>query len=163
MAFGNPFGGFGAPMYGYPAQMMQPMTPAMPDQLAQLRGAQPYPPMQAQAPQAAPQPQQSGGFLWVQGEAGAKAFQLAPGQSVMLLDSERPSFYLKSADGSGVPSMRTFDYTERTAQAPPQNAQQYATRAELEEFKAQIAAMVQQGQRGSRRVKEDAQDEQPAV
>lgn len=158
MAYGNPFGGF-APMYGYP-QMMQPM----PDQLAQLRGAQPYPQMQPQAAQGAQQPQQGNGLLWVQGEAGARGYLVAPGQTVMLLDSERASFYMKSADASGVPSMRIFDYTERTAAQPaPEQAAQYATRAEVEEIKAQLAAIIQQAQRATRHMKEDAQDEQPAV
>lgn len=158
MAYGNPFGGF-APMYGYP-QIMQPM----PDQLEQLRGAQPYPQMQPQAAQGAQQPQQGSGLLWVQGEAGARGYLVAPGQTVMLLDSERASFYMKTADASGVPSMRIFDYTERTAeQTAPDKATQYATRAEVEEIKAQLAAIIQQAQRATRRMKEDAQDEQPAV
>lgn len=155
MAYGNPFGGY-APMYGYP-QMMQPM----PDQLAQLRGAQPYPQMQ---PQAAQQPQQGNGLLWVQGEAGARGYLVAPGQTVMLLDSEKSSFYLKSADASGVPSMRVFDYTERTSAQPAQEkAAQYATRAEVEEIKAQLAAIMQQTQRASRHMKEAEENEQPAV
>lgn len=155
MAFGNPFGGF-SPMYGYP-QMMQPM----PDQLAQLRGAQPYPQMQ---PQAAQQPQQGNGLLWVQGEAGARGYLVAPGQTVMLLDSEKSSFYMKSADASGVPSMRVFDYTERTsAQPAPEHVAQYATRAEVEEIKAQLAAIMQQTQRANRHMKEAEENEQPAV
>lgn len=59
------------------------------------------------------QPQQSGP-IWVQGEAAAKAYLVAPGQSVMLLDSESESFYLKATDMTGVPQkMRTFDYKER--------------------------------------------------
>lgn len=158
MAFGNPFGGF-APMYGYP-QMMQPM----PDQLAQLRGAQPYPQMQPQAAQQPQQPQQGNGLLWVQGEAGARGYLVAPGQTVMLLDSERASFYMKSADASGVPSMRIFDYTERAAAQPaPEQTAQYATRAEVEEIKAQLAAIMQQAQRVNRHTREGETNEQPAV
>ena len=154
MAYGNPFGGF-APMYGYP-QMMQPM----PDQLAQLRGAQPYPQMQPQATQQPQQPQQGNGLLWVQGEAGARGYLVAPGQTVMLLDSERASFYMKSADASGVPSMRIFDYTERAAAQPaPEQAAQYATRAEVEEIKAQLAAIMQQAQRVNRHTREGEANE----
>ena len=155
MAYGNPFGGFGAPMYpAYAPQMAQ----AMPDQLAQLRGAQPYAPM-------AQQPQQSGGLLWVQGEAGAKSYLVAPGQTLLLMDSERASFYLKSADAGGVPALRVFDYTERTAQAAPQQApaQQYATREEVDEIRAQLEAMMQQAGRAARRAKEEEHNEQPAV
>jgi hypothetical protein len=145
MAYGNPFGGF-APMYpGYAPQMAQ----AMPDQLAQLRGAAQYPPMNQQ---------QGGGLIWVQGEAGAKSYLVAPGQNLLLMDSERNSFYLKSADASGIPTLRVFDYTERTAQAAPpaQNSPQYATRAEVDEIKAQLSALM-------KRTKEGMNDEQPAV
>lgn len=147
--------------YGYTP--MYPTYLPQQDQMAQMR--QQYAPQMAQMPQmAAQQPQNvQGAPIWVQGEAGAKSFLVAPGQSLVLMDSERPSFYLKSADANGVPSMRTFDYTERTAQTAPPHAEQYATRAELEEFKAQISAMIQQGQRGNRRVKEEEANEQPAV
>lgn len=157
MAFGNPYG-FNPIYPGYAPQMAQ----AMPDQLAQMRGAQPYAPM-AQQPQ--PQQPQGGGLIWVQGEAGAKSYLVAPGRSILLMDSERSSFYLKTADASGVPAMRIFDYTERTAKAAPpaKDAQQYATRAEVEEIKAQLSALMQQAQRANRRAKEEQSDEQPAV
>ncbi len=44
-----------------------------------------------------------GNPIWVQGEEGAKAFMVAPGNSVMLMDSENTVFYLKSSDQSGMP------------------------------------------------------------
>ena len=48
------------------------------------------------------QPQQANGINWVQGEAGAKSFSIAPGQSVLLMDSESNVFYIKSTDPSGL-------------------------------------------------------------
>lgn len=102
------------PQYMYAPQPQQPqVVPA--GQLEQLRAAQ----------YAAPQPaQQSGaGIIWVQGEEGAKAYMVAPGASVMLMDSEGSSFYIKSADASGMPMpLRIFDYVER-AQSAKQPAQ----------------------------------------
>ena len=67
------------------------------------------------------QPQQTqvadNGILWVQGEAGAKSWAVAPGRSVMLMDSESNTFYIKSSDASGMPMpLRIFDYKERTTQ-----------------------------------------------
>ena len=60
------------------------------------------------------QPTQSG-IIWVQGEAGAKSYIVGAGQSVLLMDSEGSSFYIKSSDASGMPlPLRIFDYTERT-------------------------------------------------
>lgn len=74
----------------------------------------------AQQPQVVQQPQtqpNDNGILWVQGEAGAKSWAVAPGKSVMLMDSESNTFYIKSSDQSGMPMpLRIFDYTERTAQ-----------------------------------------------
>ena len=63
------------------------------------------------------QPQQpSSGINWVQGEAGAKSYAIAPNQSVLLMDSENNVFYIKSSDASGMPMpLRIFDYTERLA------------------------------------------------
>ena len=61
-----------------------------------------------------PAQQNSSGVIWVQGEAGAKSFAIAPGQSVLLMDSEENVFYIKSSDASGMPMpLRIFDYKER--------------------------------------------------
>lgn len=83
------------------------------------------------------QPQNS--IIWVQGEAGAKSFLVAPGQSVLLMDSESNIFYIKSSDASGMPMpLRTFDYKERVAKADTQTAD-YITRAEFEKRLAEIS------------------------
>ena len=81
------------------------------------------------------------GIIWVQGEAGAKSWAVAPGKSVMLMDSENSVFYIKTTDNSGIPlPLRIFDYTERTQQdtAPAEAAQatnsQYVTKDELKEI-----------------------------
>lgn len=79
-----------------------------------------YVPQQQLSQQVVPQ-QNDTGILWVQGEAGAKSWAVAPGKSVMLMDSESNTFYIKSSDNSGMPMpLRIFDYKERTQQ-PVQN------------------------------------------
>lgn len=98
MAFGNYGMGFYPPQPG----MYNPTTPA-PDMLAQFK--MPY---QQQAAQ------NQGGFNWVQGEEAAKAYLVAPGNTVILWDTERNVIYVKSADASGLPSIRTLDWTEHT-------------------------------------------------
>lgn len=81
-----------------------------------------------------------------QGEAAAKSFPVAPGAIVALWDSEQPVIYVKSADNTGMPTMRIMDYTERAqATRMPQNVpnavqQDYVTR---EEFAA-LAARVEE-------------------
>ena len=69
-------------------------------------GYQPY----FQQPQ--PQPQ-TNSIIWVQGEAGAKSYMVGPNQTVQLWDSEDQVIYLKSADASGMPSMKILDYKIR--------------------------------------------------
>lgn len=93
--------------------------------------------------------QQSSGLIWVQGEAAAKSYPVAPGTSVLLMDSENSVFFIKSSDASGMPlPLRIFDYTERVQQpqnhspvAQPEqqiNLGNYVTREELEERLSQI-------------------------
>lgn len=131
--------------YGY-----QMYNPPIPDQLAQLRQGMGYqPPMMpqptAQTAQATPS------IIWVQGEEGAKAYMVAAGNNVLLMDSENSSFYIKSTDASGMPlPLRVFDYKERTtaAKMPPQTVQQpggeFVTRAEFEALAARCAALEKQ-------------------
>lgn len=105
-------------------------------------------PQQYQQPIA--QPQQSGnGLIWVQGEAGAKSYLVAPGNTVMLMDSESERFYIKSADASGMPlPLRVFAYQELTQQgiqapvvAEQANPNNFITR---EEFEQRLASLVAQ-------------------
>ena len=69
-----------------------------------------------QSQQQFPTPQNLGGPIWVSGEAGAKAYLVAPNTTVQLWDSESNCVYLKSADATGMPSMKILDYTIRNAQ-----------------------------------------------
>lgn len=89
-----------------------------------------------------PMPQSGNGPIWVQGETGAKSYLVAPGNTVMLMDSENEVFYLKSADNSGMPlPLRTFDYKERTQQTVPPPSTEYITR---DEFERRIASIIPQ-------------------
>lgn len=86
----------------------------------------------------APQPQNNSGIVWVQGESGAKGYLVGAGQSVLLMDSEASTFYIKSTDQSGMPlPLRIFDYKERveTAKSEPPaviDTSSFVTREELE-------------------------------
>lgn len=144
----------------------------VPDQLSQLRAAQQMGPGMQQGgqipPQQMPAQQQAGnGIIWVQGEAGAKSYMVAPGNSVLLMDSESFTFYLKSVDASGMPSMRMFDYTERVAApAQPQApAPDYVTHAELEALTARMEAKLEAMTAPNRRrgAKEETDNAEPAV
>lgn len=118
--YGNYYGGY--------MPQMQPM----PDQLTQLRQAQ---------------PQTHNGIVWVQGEAAAKSYAVPFGASIPLFDTEGDVFYIKSVDASGMPlPIRIFKYAEivpQTAQEASASAQnvdmsKYLTREQLAEILAEM-------------------------
>lgn len=80
--------------------------------------------------------------IWVQGEIGAKAYLVAPGNTVPLWDSEQYVIWLKSVLPNGVPSMVRINYSfdnpaPAPAPVPAQNAD-YITRAEFEKRIAEL-------------------------
>lgn len=130
--------GYQQPIYGQPQEQM----PGQPFQAMQTMQPQ-MQPIQYPA-QRAPQ----NNMVWVQGEAGAKSYLIAAGNTVPLWDSENQTIYLKSVDASGVPSMRVLDYTERaqtsTASVPAAKNlnEEFVTRKEFEELAAKLAALA---------------------
>ena len=123
--------------YGYP----------YPDRLAQLQNQYQQAVNVPQMPQMQQPPQTNQGLLWVSGEVGAKSYLVAPNSTVLLMDSDSSRFYLKSADNSGMPSLRIFEYKEVTnmAQNAPQDSRtsennldgRYVTRDEYDSLKRQ--------------------------
>lgn len=95
-----------------------------------------YQPMQ-------PKQQAQNTFQWVQGQAGAEAFLVAPGQSVILMDSNAPVIYFKSADASGryLP-MKTYDLVERITPVKPVPEQVTAIDASLFVKRDEIGELV---------------------
>ena len=85
-------------------------------------------------------------IIWVQGEAGAKSYLVAPNTTVQLWDSEAQTIYLKSADASGMPSIKTLDYTIRdpVTNAQPlsvNNENEFIRKEELDALRGQIQAL----------------------
>lgn len=99
-------------------------------------------PYMIQQPQYQQPAQQNSSIIWIQGEAAAKSYLVAPNTSVALFDSERQTVYIKSADASGMPSIKTLDYTIREAQnaspAVPKESVTYATKDDLNAVYAKI-------------------------
>ena len=128
------------PYQYYPPQYQPGYYPApVPDQLAQLRRNQ-FQPMQ-QPQQNPPAPS----IVWVQSEQEALNYLVAPNSAVTLWDSNSPVVYLKQADASGKPSMKTYDLverTQRTAQSAAEPPVEYAPLSRLEALEAKIEAMA---------------------
>lgn len=104
-----------------------------------------YQPQQMYYPQAAQQSQQNNnGIIWVQGIEAAKSYLVAPNTTVQLWDSESQSIYLKSADASGMPSMKIIDYKirENTPQESVRTPHsEFATKVDVESIKKEIVAL----------------------
>lgn len=140
-------------------------------QPAQIYYPQQYNPMPQAQPAPAPQvtQQNNNSIIWVQGEAGAKSYLVAPNTTVQLWDSENQVIYLKSADASGMPSMKILDYKIRESAQPQASqvvsnvVQDYVTRDELVAFEAQIreqiAGLSQSASARRNTKKEDKADE----
>lgn len=101
-------------------------------------------------PMSGTSPQQNNGLIWVQGIEAARAYPVAPNTNIALWDSESQSIYIKSADASGMPSMRILDYTirqesTRTVQnAISGNGDTTPTRQDLNSLQEQIDALKAQ-------------------
>lgn len=88
------------------------------------------------------QPQTS--IIWVQGEAAAKSYPVAPNTSIPLWDSEANVIYVKSADASGMPSMRVIEYTFRDSptRSPEISSQTgFATKDDISHLEEEINAL----------------------
>ena len=109
-------------------------------------------PFQQQIPQMPQMQQQSQttGIIWVSGEAGARGYMVSPNTTVQLWDSDQQVIYLKSADASGMPSLKILDYTIRD-QAPKNtpmsvsnaaavNPSDYVTKTEFDDLKMKFEA-----------------------
>lgn len=129
---------------------------AVPDMLNQYKGQYQQMPMQQNIPTQQMQmpipptsQKPSNELIWVQGLEGAKGYLVAPNNTVVLWDTENPVIYVKSADASGIPSMRVLDFTERNTDASnsPKNApkthectcgDKFATKEQINDLKAKL-------------------------
>lgn len=90
------------------------------------------------------QPNAQSSLIWVQGEGAAKSYPVAPNTSVPLWDSEANVVYIKSADASGMPSIKILDYTVRDSAARTHEIQpqaDFVTHNELADIQKEIDAL----------------------
>lgn len=96
-------------------------------------------------------PTQSNALTWVSGEAGAKAYMVAPNQTVVLWDSEAQVIYLKSADSTGMPSVKVLDYTIRDSSSQKADIlaqKDFATKDDVDYLKKEINALKARFKKG---------------
>ncbi len=123
MAYPNYFNGY----YG-----------AVPDILGQFKGQYQQPMMQPT--------QQIDPLLWVLNENEATSYPVAPNNSVVLWDKNKPTIYVKTVNAQGIPSMRILDFVERT-ENPSKEAvviddSKYVTIEQFNSLKSEFEALA---------------------
>ena len=94
--------------------------------------------------------QQNNTVNWVQGEAAARSYPVAPNSSVFLMDYDGDRFYIKSADLSGMPTFRAFEFREIAHGAAGQEKaptdgyeHQFVTKDEFEGLKRIVEGLAE--------------------
>lgn len=82
--------------------------------------------------------QNNSSLIWIQGEQAAKSYLTAPNTTVALWDSESQRIYLKSTDASGMPSMKTLEYTILDGQTAVKSSVEYAKQEDLDKLRERI-------------------------
>ena len=89
--------------------MQTPTIPTMAEnqnQFAQLYQTPMQPP-----PMATPTPNND--MIFVLGQNEAESYPVAPNATVTMWDKNQKTFYIKTANAQGIPSMQIYDFTER--------------------------------------------------
>lgn len=97
---------------------------------------------------------QTSGINWVQGIEGAKAYPVAPNANVMLMDSSANTFYIKSADATGRPTISLYDYEERKMVNDTTTQNKTADFVTKEELYAILNGFVKKGESDEQSVSE---------
>ena len=106
----------------------------------------PYPqPNYFQPQQSQPQQPQTNTYAFVNGVEGAKSYPVSPNQSVMLMDSDQPIAYMKTANGMGQATIKYFklvETDEASARGKAPNAE-YVLKSDFDAFVKRFDAMME--------------------
>ena len=142
MAYGNY-----APFYrgGYFNPMQTPTMPQMADNQNQFAPSYQQPMQTNPAPMPIQTQQTNDTMLFVLNENEASAYPVAPNNSVVLWDKNNKTFYIKTANAQGIPSMQIYDFKERiqTQENAPKTHEctcgdKYATKEQLNAVEGKI-------------------------
>ena len=128
-----------APFYrgGFFNPMQTPTMPTMADNQGQF--TQPY-----QAPMQTnftPNNQPTNDMIFVLGQNEAESYPVAPNATVTMWDKNQKTFYIKTANAQGIPSMQIYDFTQRIENAPKSPAEHVCTCGDEFATKEQINAL----------------------
>lgn len=128
--------------YNFDPQSLQRQIEDMQRQYRQFTAAQPQPtlpPLQAPAPVVVPHQIQ-----YVEGIAGARLYQdgMTANSSEIIMDKDDDIFYRVSKDANGIPSKKIAMARFTVEEPPEQEDQMYLTKKDLNDFKAEITALL---------------------
>ena len=75
-------------------------------------------------------------LIKVSGLEGAKAYQMPPNSAAALFHESEDILYVKTTDGAGFPTIRTFRFEPFEVEQP--TPQKYVTLEEFEKFKQEV-------------------------
>lgn len=123
---------FPATYYQYPQQTYYPPQPQMQ-------------PQQSTMGQVNQQQSVNNSIIWVNSEAEAHSYPVAPNNAVALWDSSKAAIYLKQTDASGKPTFKAYDLVERkTADLSHEKSEvdKYINKDDLDALRGQIDALM---------------------
>ena len=82
--------------------------------------------------------EQTQNLIRVNGIEGAKTYQMSANSTVALFDSNEDIMYIKTTDGAGFPSIRSFRFEELKEDTQTEPSVDYISREEFEEFKKEL-------------------------
>ena len=94
-----------------------------------------------------PVPQTQNTFAWIQGEEAARNYPVAPGNTIVLIEADKPIMYMKSADLSGRPQPMQIRYLVSKEEYEKlqngsefsQNEDKYVTKETFEKYVSEAA------------------------
>ena len=135
--YNNPYGGY---PYGVPYQPYQ-------------YGSYPNFGQQASPQMNNQQQSQTNQYAFVNGIEGAKSYQLQPNQSILLMDSDGPLCYMKSANGMGQSTLRYFKLMEvsendlRNNSQSRINSNDYVLRTDFEVLSKKVDSLLNKSEK----------------
>ena len=86
-------------------------------------------------------------FAWIQGEEAARNYPVAPGNTIVLIEADKPIMYMKSADLSGRPQPMQIRYLVskeeyeklQNGSNTTQNEDKYVTKEDFEKYVSEAA------------------------
>ncbi len=96
-------------------------------------------PVQAPAKNAA----DSGNIVFVEGDAGAAAYQVPPGGKAVFFDAQSDRVYVKTVDADGKPHTKFSEVQWQDFRVPDDPANRFVAIEDFERFKGELMAAIQ--------------------